>query len=80
MILIGGNGDNVYARLTEAMGRPDLKTHPKFVDHASRGVNQAELDQIISEWTSGYGLSDLHQSREPLSRHRRSRPCHCRLQ
>ena len=59
MLLIGGNGDNVYARLTEAMGRPDLKIDPKFVDHASRGVNQAELDGIIAVWTSGYLLEDL---------------------
>jgi formyl-CoA transferase len=59
MILIGGNGDNVYARLTEAMGRPDLKTDPKFVDHASRGVNQQELDAIISEWTATFTLDDL---------------------
>ena len=59
MILIGGNGDNVYARLTEAMGRADLKSDPKFVDHASRGTNQHELDLIISSWTSGFDLSEL---------------------
>lgn len=59
MILIGGNGDNVYARLTEAMGRPDLKDHPRFVSHAARGENQRELDDIISEWTSGFALNDL---------------------
>jgi formyl-CoA transferase len=59
MILIGGNGDNVYARLTEVMGRPDLKTDPKFVDHASRGENQHELDEIISAWTSTFALADL---------------------
>jgi formyl-CoA transferase len=59
MILIGGNGDNVYARLTEAMGRTDLKDDPKFVSHAARGENQRELDGIIAEWTSGFVLSDL---------------------
>jgi formyl-CoA transferase len=59
MILIGGNGDNVYARLTEAMGRTDLKDDPKFVSHAARGENQRELDGIISEWTSGFSLNDL---------------------
>ena len=59
LILIGGNGDNVYARLTEVMGRPDLKTDPKFVDHASRGVNQHELDAIIADWTSAFTLPDL---------------------
>jgi formyl-CoA transferase len=59
MILIGGNGDNVYARLTEAMGRPDLKDDPKFVSHAARGENQRELDDIIAAWTSGFVLTDL---------------------
>ena len=59
MILIGGNGDNVYARLTEAMGRADLKDDPKFVSHAARGENQRELDDIISAWTSGFVLGDL---------------------
>jgi formyl-CoA transferase len=59
MILIGGNGDTVYARLTEVMGRPDLKADPRFVDHASRGVNQHELDAIIAEWTSTFDLPDL---------------------
>ena len=59
LILIGGNGDTVYARLTEVMGRPDLKTDPKFIDHASRGVNQHELDAIIAEWTRGFTLPDL---------------------
>jgi len=59
MILIGGNGDNVYARLTEAMGRADLKTDPKFATHAARGVNQHELDGIVAQWTSGFVLADL---------------------
>jgi formyl-CoA transferase len=59
MILIGANGDNVYARLTEAMGRPDLATDPRFADHASRGVNQTELDRIIGEWTGQHTLDEL---------------------
>jgi formyl-CoA transferase len=52
MVLIGGNGDNVYGRLTEAMGRPDLKTDPRYATHAARGQNQIELDAIVSAWTS----------------------------
>lgn len=59
LILIGGNGDTVFARLAEVMGRPDLKTDPKFLDHASRGANQRELDDIIADWTSTFALSDL---------------------
>ena len=59
MILIGGNGDTVFARLCETMGRPDLAKDPKFVDHAARGVNQHELDQIIAGWTKGFELDAL---------------------
>jgi succinyl-CoA---D-citramalate CoA-transferase len=59
LILIGGNGDTVFARLCEAMGRAELAKDPRFVDHASRGKNQFELDALIAEWTSGFALADL---------------------
>ncbi len=59
MILIGGNGDTVFARLAKAMNREDLAKDPKFVDHASRGVNQTELDGIIAAWSASYTLDDL---------------------
>jgi len=59
LILIGGNGDTVFARLCDAMGAPQLKADPKFVDHASRGQNQAELDAIVADWTGGQTLPDL---------------------
>jgi len=59
MILIGGNGDGVFARLCEAMGQPALKDDPRYVSHASRGVNQAELDDLIADWTRGQTLAEL---------------------
>ncbi len=59
MILIGGNGDTVFARLSETMGRADLSIDPKFSSHAARGVNQTELDEIIAAWTQTWDLDDL---------------------
>src|SRR6185503_12702652 len=59
LILIGGNGDTVFARLAEAMDRPELKTDPRFVSHAARGENQAELDGIVGGWTVGFALPAL---------------------
>ncbi len=59
MILIGGNGDTVFARLCEAMGQPALKEDARYLDHASRGVNQAELDDRIGAWTRERSLDDL---------------------
>jgi formyl-CoA transferase len=59
MILIGGNGDAIFGRLCEAMGRPELKTDPRYAAHASRGVNQAELDGLIADWSRGWKLDEL---------------------
>ena len=59
MILIGGNGDTVFARLAQTMGQPELAKDPKFVDHASRGTHQAELDVIIAAWTKDFTLEAL---------------------
>ncbi|MDB5418238.1 MAG: L-carnitine dehydratase/bile acid-inducible protein [Phenylobacterium sp.] len=59
LILIGGNGDTVFARLCEAMDRPDLARDPKFVDHAARGRNQAELDALVAAWTGSRSLEAL---------------------
>ena len=66
MILIGGNGDTVFARLCEAMGEPALKDDPRYKDHASRGVNQTELDERISGWSRAWPLAELL---ELLERH-----------
>jgi len=59
MILIGGNGDTVFARLAEAMGMPELKDDPRYATHAARGVNQHELDERIAAWTRERSLDDL---------------------
>jgi len=59
MILIGGNGDSVFARLAEAMGRPDLAADARYATHAARGEHQTELDAIIAEWTRARPLPEL---------------------
>jgi formyl-CoA transferase len=59
MILIGGNGDNVFRRLARIMGQPQLADDPRFASHAARGANQAALDEIVSAWTRGQALEPL---------------------
>ena len=49
--LIGANQDAVFARLCAAMGRPELASDPRYVDHVSRGAHQVELDELIADWT-----------------------------
>jgi len=58
-LLIGGNGDAVFARLTATMGREDLASDPRYATHAARGENQAELDGIVSAWTRNWPLPEL---------------------
>ena len=51
-VIIGGNGDSIYKRLMQAMGRGDLAEDPRMVDNAGRVVHEKELDQAIGAWTS----------------------------
>lgn len=50
-VIIGANQDSVFARLANAMGRPELATDPRYADHQARGVHQDELDTLIADWT-----------------------------
>ena len=51
MLIIAANQDTVWGRLAEAMGRGELASDARFATHTARGERQAELDEIISEWT-----------------------------
>ena len=52
MIVMGANQDSVFARLCDAMERPELARDPRFVDHVARGEHQHELDDLISAWSA----------------------------
>ena len=57
--LIGANQDAVFARLCAAMGRPELATDPRYIDHVSRGMNQVELDALIEDWTVTLTMAEV---------------------
>lgn len=57
--LIGANHDGVFARLCEAMGRPELAKDPRYADHVARGRHQQELDELINAWTEQLTVDDL---------------------
>ncbi|NMO00330.1 CoA transferase [Gordonia sp. TBRC 11910] len=58
-VIIAANQDTVFARLCAAMGQPELATDERFVDHAARGRNQDEIDDIIGRWSSGFSSAEL---------------------
>jgi formyl-CoA transferase/succinyl-CoA--D-citramalate CoA-transferase len=58
-IMIAANADAIWARLAAAMGRPELATDPRYAAHVDRGERAAEVDDLVSAWTSGLGFDDL---------------------
>lgn len=59
MLLVAANQDTVFARLADAMGRPELASDPKFKTHGARGENQQELDDLISAWSGALTADEL---------------------
>lgn len=66
MVLIAANQDTVFARLTEAMNRPELAKDARYATHIARGAHQAELDALLSEWSATFPGEELL---ERLARH-----------
>ncbi len=68
-IIIGANGDSIFKRLAEKMGRPDMAADPRYADNAGRVQHEEELDAAISAWTesmdSETALTRLEEARVP---------------
>jgi crotonobetainyl-CoA:carnitine CoA-transferase CaiB-like acyl-CoA transferase len=60
-IVIAANADNVFQRLCEAIGRPELKDDPKFSTHLARGDNQDEIEGVIAEWASARSAKEIDE-------------------
>jgi formyl-CoA transferase/succinyl-CoA--D-citramalate CoA-transferase len=59
-LIIGANQDSVFRRLAAAMGRDAwVADDSPYRDHESIGLAQAELDEAIGSWTSGFDADDL---------------------
>ena len=57
--LIGANQDGVFARLADAMGRPELAADERYATHRARGARQEELDALIGDWTKTMTIEEL---------------------
>ncbi|MDO8309261.1 MAG: CaiB/BaiF CoA-transferase family protein [Actinomycetota bacterium] len=58
-VLIAGNQDSVFRRLTEVMGAEHLADDPRYATHTARGERQRELDALVSAWTATVPSADL---------------------
>ncbi|MFQ5849534.1 MAG: CaiB/BaiF CoA transferase family protein [Candidatus Binatia bacterium] len=50
-IVIGGNGDAIYKRLMNAMGRKDLAEDPRLEHNEGRVAHEGLIDSAIETWT-----------------------------
>ena len=50
-VIIGGNGDSIFKRLMNAIGRPDMANDPKLKENQGRVENEQEIDAAIEKWT-----------------------------
>lgn len=68
-VVIGGNGDSIFRRLMEGIGRADLGSDPQLAHNAGRVAREAEIDAAIGAWCAGRPvvavLSVMEQQRVP---------------
>lgn len=51
-ITIGANGDAIFKRLMQAIGRPDLADDPGLADNAGRDARRDEIYGVIDAWVA----------------------------
>jgi len=49
-VIIGANGDSIFKRLCETMGRPDMAADARIASNAGRVKHEAEIDAVITAW------------------------------
>lgn len=50
-VVIAGNGDSIFRRLMQTIGRDDLGGDPDLAGNAGRWARRDELDEAIEAWT-----------------------------
>ncbi|MBF0676012.1 CaiB/BaiF CoA-transferase family protein [Pseudomonas sp.] len=58
-VLIAGNGDSIYKRLMNLIGRPELGDDPRFAHNDGRSQHAELIDAAIGEWTARHSRSDI---------------------
>lgn len=57
-LVIGGNGDSIFARLMVAVGREDMATDRKYTSNADRVIHEADIDLVLANWCAAHSLAD----------------------
>ena len=58
-VLIAGNGDSIFKRLMQAIGREDLGVDPTLASNAGRVARVTEIDLAIEAWTQMKSVAEV---------------------
>jgi formyl-CoA transferase len=71
-VLVAGNGDSIFKRLMQAIGRSDLGEAPDLANNAGRVARVDEIDAAIGAWTAvrtvAEALAMLGEARVPAGK------------
>ena len=62
VVLIAGNGDSIFKRLMQCIGRDDLANDPALADNAGRVRRVEEIDAAIEAWTVSRTVAGVLES------------------
>jgi formyl-CoA transferase len=65
--LIAGNGDSIFKRLMNLIGRDDLANDPTLGDNTGRVARVEEIDQAIKAWTLQKSVDEVLEALDSAS-------------
>ncbi len=60
-VLVAGNGDSIFKRLMQAIGRPDLAAAADLASNAGRVARVQEIDAAIAHWTADRTVHEVQE-------------------
>jgi len=66
-VIIGGNGDSIFKRLMNAIGRPDMANDPELEENQGRVDNEKEIDAAIEKWTKDHTSDEVLSTMDEVS-------------
>jgi crotonobetainyl-CoA:carnitine CoA-transferase CaiB-like acyl-CoA transferase len=60
-VQIAAGGDNVFYRLAEAIGMPELITDPRYAKSRARIERADELEALLAEWIAKHDFHDIEK-------------------
>lgn len=63
-VLVAGNGDSIFRRLMQAIGRDDLAADPGLARNDGRVARVAEIDAAIGAWTATRPIDEVIRALE----------------